>query len=961
MPGQSNLSVAEKNLAGSGEIGELMRALDWSRTSLGAVETWPPSLLAAIGICLRSEFLTVLWWGKDFTAIYDVSRLSAMPVHGSLGKPGSEIWPEIWGVIGPMIERTMSTGEPAWSDDVPLFLEGDGYSEESYFRFSYSPMREEAGAVAGVFTTLQETTARVIADRRLRTLSELAGLGAESTDAAAASRIAAGVMSKNSLDIPFVAIYLAGDEGLSEPSLAGWAGISADEFAGISLPSTLPAEAVVLPVTGLHLAGDRRGPAANPWVEEAIYLPICRSDSGLFRGYLVAGINPYKRLDRDYRTFFELLARQVSAVVESGAVRKVSSSAEHGSSEQKLAEDALRASEIRFRTMADAAPVLIWVAGTDKLCYWFNKVWLEFTGRSMEQEYGNGWAEGVHAEDFDQCLKTYIEAFDARESFRMEYRLRRHDGEYRWLLDSGVPRYSSEGLFDGYIGSCIDIDDHKRIESAMRESEERFRTLADGIDQLAWISDPAGQIFWFNRRWYEYTGSIANDMSGGQWQSVHDAAMLPQVLERWEHCLLSGEPFDMEFPLRGADGNFRWFLTRAAPVRDETGKITRWFGTNTDVEELRHVREALRQSESQFRQLADAMPQLVWINDADGVFAYFNRRWVSYTGISVDEAQNEGWMRALHPDDTARCTEEWQRSLKTGQPYEIEYRLRAAKDGNYRWFLGRGTAVYDHRGEIVQWFGTCTDINDQKETENELRRANEDLNYFAFAASHDLQEPLRMITSYTQMLVKDLPGPLDPDAPLFVTYIVEGTQRMRELLSDLLTYTSVGSERDQPLELVDLNVVLRKTCGNLSAVMENSHASIGADTLPAVRGHEVHYVQLFQNLIENAIKYRGAKPPLIQIRASRGDKEWTISVEDNGLGIATVYHQKIFGVFKRLHGRTIPGTGIGLAICQKVVERYGGTIWVASELENGSTFYFTVPIAMDSDSTLNESQARGTS
>ncbi|MBV9770040.1 MAG: CHASE3 domain-containing protein [Bryobacterales bacterium] len=230
----------------------------------------------------------------------------------------------------------------------------------------------------------------------------------------------------------------------------------------------------------------------------------------------------------------------------------------------------------------------------------------------------------------------------------------------------------------------------------------------------------------------------------------------------------------------------------------------------------------------------------------------------------------------------------------------------------------------------------------------ELTRSNADLQQFAFAASHDLQEPLRMITSYSQLLVKGFRGQLEDEAALCVNFITEGTRRMRALLEDLLAYTQLNAGNgDGSGNFVNLNHILQKTVENLKTSLEESQAVVSSDRLPYVRGQEAHFLQLFQNLIGNAIKYRGEQPPKIHLSTVRTDGVWRLAVMDNGIGIDPQYHQTIFGVFKRLHGKAIPGTGIGLAICQRVVERYGGRIWVESELNKGATFYCTLPTARE--------------
>jgi signal transduction histidine kinase len=239
----------------------------------------------------------------------------------------------------------------------------------------------------------------------------------------------------------------------------------------------------------------------------------------------------------------------------------------------------------------------------------------------------------------------------------------------------------------------------------------------------------------------------------------------------------------------------------------------------------------------------------------------------------------------------------------------------------------------------------------------ELRRAasalslrNDDLQHFAYAASHDLQEPLRVVTAYSQLLVKSRNGQLDAEVARWVGYIEESAGRISGLLTDLRAYIEVAepegeSSESDSKEPIELNRSLDSAVGNLKAAIEESGANISSDPLPVIRGQSVHFVQLFQNLIGNAIKYRGAATPRIRISVERFGGQWTFAVADNGIGIDPEYHRSIFSVFKRLHGRDIPGTGMGLAICERIVEHYRGRIWVESQPGAGATFYFTLPVA----------------
>lgn len=228
-----------------------------------------------------------------------------------------------------------------------------------------------------------------------------------------------------------------------------------------------------------------------------------------------------------------------------------------------------------------------------------------------------------------------------------------------------------------------------------------------------------------------------------------------------------------------------------------------------------------------------------------------------------------------------------------------------------------------------------------------LQRANDDLKQFAFAASHDLQEPLRMITNFSQLLIKSRRSQLDAQAEVWVGFIKDGTTHMQNLLADLLAYIETSAGQGETRGSVDLNKSFERVIHNLRSAIDESGAVVTSGDLPTVHGQETRFTQLFQNLIGNAIKYHGPAPPTVHVSAEQRKGEWLISVSDNGMGIEPEHHQIIFGVFKRLHGKAIPGTGIGLAISQRVVERSGGRIWVESQVGVGTTFYFTLPISKE--------------
>jgi PAS domain S-box-containing protein len=250
------------------------------------------------------------------------------------------------------------------------------------------------------------------------------------------------------------------------------------------------------------------------------------------------------------------------------------------------AEAALRESEQRFRTTANAAPVLIWMSGKDKRCTWFNQRWLDFVGRDIEQELGDGWCDNLHPADFDRTLDTYHAAFDARRPYEMEYRLQRDDGAWRWLLERGCPHVGPNGEFVGYIGTCIDITEHRETVEQLRENRARFKTLAESLPQMIWTCLRDGHTDYLSRQWLDYTGRSESQQLGHGWlEQVHPDDRV-KVHAEWSRVVASGDTYDISFRIRRFDGIYRWFKTRAVPLRDPAGRILKWFGSNTDIEDF---------------------------------------------------------------------------------------------------------------------------------------------------------------------------------------------------------------------------------------------------------------------------------------------------------------------------------------------------------------------------------------
>ena len=909
--------------------------------------------------------------------------------------------------------------------------------------------------------------------------------------------------------------------------------------------------------------------------------------------------------------------------------------------ERRLIEAELRDSEEKYRNIIETANEGIWVTDAKTNITYTNKKMADILGYSQGEMIGRSGMDFV-----DTKYKAYSELRMEKRQQGIdevhENKLVRKDGSTLWALINSKSLFDKDGKFIGILALLTDITERKQAEDALREayenlqvqseelqaqseelqvqneelqakseelhetyetlreSEERFHTMANAIPQLAWIAQPDGYIYWYNERWYAYTGTIPEQMEGWGWQSVHDPEVLPKVLEQWKASIATGQMFDMELPLRGADGIFRPFLTRVLPLKDANGNILQWFGTNTDVTEHKHAEEALREIEAR-RKVAEAieaerhrlfnvletLPVMISLLTPDYHVSFANRNFrekfgesggrycyeycfgrtkpcefcesykVLETGqphywegtcpdgsvidaydfpftdvdgspmilkmnIDITERKRaeekiqilanavessddaiitqsldgiitswnkgaekvygysaEGVLRKhisiLEPDNLKGEIKQLVGKIKQGKEIQHYETLRLKKDGTtinisvtlspvfdstgkliaiaaiarditkrkkgeealrlsniynrslieasldplvtigydgkitdvntstefvtgysrdeligtdfmdyftepekakegYQEVFNEGfvsdyaleiqhrdgsitpvlynASVYkDEYGEVIGVFAAARDITERKKAEEmlklkieELARSNAELEQFAYVSSHDLQEPLRMISSYLQLLQRRYQGKLDDKADKYIYYAVDGASRMQNLINDLLEFSRVTT-RGREHEPTNCEFILNQVLSNLEIFIKENKATVSHGYLPEVIADYTQLIQIFQNLIINGIKFHSEEAPKINISAKKKESEWVFSVRDNGIGIEPQYSEKIFEVFKRLHKKEeYPGTGIGLAICKKIIERHGGRIWVESELGKGSTFYFTLPI-----------------
>ena len=615
--------------------------------------------------------------------------------------------------------------------------------------------------------------------------------------------------------------------------------------------------------------------------------------------------------------------------------------------EMLAAEMARRDEQVRVITAS--VPVFIFNFNIGGAITYTNPYFYEYTGLDPAAPLDDAW-NALPPDDRAAVSAVAQTAMAAGTAWQAAFRCRRHDGELRWFQTKVQPYTDAAGKLAGFSAATVEIHElHKRTEELAR-SRTDFAALADNMAQLAWMADERGHIFWYNQQWYDYTGSTLAEMQGKGWQKMHAPELVEDVNERYLASIRAGQPWEDTFPLRRHDGEFRWFLSRARPIRHEvTGQVVRWFGTNTDVTELRQLQEQVLASQARFQQLLETLPQMAWTARPDGTINYYNQRWYDFTGSTFTDLQDWSWEQFMHPDDLATTLRRWQHSLTTGAAFESEHRWRD-RHGNYRWFLARGEAIRDDNGDVALWVGANTDVHDFKQVQQQLEaqnarltRTNEDLDNFAYAASHDLKQPIHNMAGIFEELTRTAYF-RDPDAIKLITYFERALEQIFRTIDDLSAIVQEQrKEQERPAEDVELAPLVDEIIDSLQDLVTQSGATFELDfvTSPVVPFVRLNLQRLFFTLISNALKYAApGRPPRIRLSSTPGTAigRPMLIVQDNGLGIDLErFGTQLFQLFRRFHGH-VEGTGMGLYLVNRIVQSHGGQLKVSSTVGEGTTF-----------------------
>lgn len=1074
---------------------ERVAQFDWSATPLGAPASWPEALRTSVQLMLNSRFPMFVWWGPELINLYNDAYI---PVLGekhpaALGRGAREIWREIWDVLGPQADLVLKEGKATWNDEMLLVMERYGFTEETYFTWSYSPIAASDGAIAGVFCACVEDTSKVIGRRRLKTLRELAAETADRRSAAEVMSAAARVLERNRYDLPFALLYeLDGPQSRARLLQA----TGKDEADAIPEEIETGAEAnpwgvnlqleepVILQGLAAGMGAVPRGPWPHP-PRKAMALPLGGRGEGQQAGVLIAGMNPYTRLDEDYLGFLRLVAGHISAAManagayeaerrraealaeldraktlffsnvshefrtpltlmlgpledlmaaapDAAARRQLETVHRNGLRTLKLVNTLLDFSRIEAgRTQANFEPL--------DLAFFTAELASSFT--SAMERAGLGFTIDcpplsrpvlADREIWEKIVLNLLSnAFKFTLKGAVEIRIRER-GEVAELTVSdtgtGIAEADLPHIFERFhrvertrarthegtgIGLALVSELVKLLGGSVRVESELDAGSVFTVEIPFWSSRAAqpgsrnalrstavhaeafvGEAL----RWLPAT---APEPAGFAHNEEPPVAALPEdAAAARGHVLIADDNADMrDYLARLLSSRYR--VTAAAngkealqaalaqppdlvltdimmPVMDGFELISA-FRSHPALKTTPILLVSARSGEDSLVQglaagaddylmkpftarelLARASAHLALRKERDRAHQRLNQVFKQApVGIAVlrgsdhvVELANPTYQALLQgrdlinrklaeivPELNPEVWNVFQRVLSTGQPFvadELHVPYDFDRDGETEdhWFNVSYQPLREPDGRVSGIVAVLTEVTAQVKARRDLETANRELEEFAYVASHDLQEPLRMVNIYTQLLLKRPGLEGDAMAAQFAEFVHTGVRRMVQLIQDLLVYSRVVHPEQETPRRADLNRAFDEALDVLRIRIEERQAVVTRDPLPAAWGETGQLALVFQNILSNSLKYC---PPDVQPRihaeVRRIEDKCLVRISDNGIGFDPRYADRIFGLFKRLHKDAYPGTGLGLAICKRIVERYGGRIWAESDGE----------------------------
>ena len=629
--------------------------------------------------------------------------------------------------------------------------------------------------------------------------------------------------------------------------------------------------------------------------------------------------------------------------------------------ERKNAESALETKEKYFRTLIEhsSSAIVLFDAGCNFI--YQSPVVEKIIGCQLEKSVHSNVLTFLHPDDVDMFTKNYNDILQfPGKIFLGQYRFRHSDGHYIWLEGTVTNLLQFEPI-NALIANYVDVTVRKTAEETLKSERSLLRTLIDNLPDPIYVKDTTGKKIIANKEDQLYMGVTSEkEILGKTDLQLYPGDVGVRGHQNDQFIMQQGITIvNKEEQFVDQNGNNHWLLTSKIPLHNSLGDIIGLMGIGREITQRKLMEDELLKSNERFNYVLKATFDAIWDWDIVKGELLWGENFEKYFGYqSVDGPSNITiWNNQVHPDDFKRVSNTIEGLLNSSDNiWSDQYRFKK-QSGEYAFIADRGIIIRNETGKAMRMIGAMHDISVQKRDEENVQRlnielaekataltnSNKELERFAYVASHDLQEPLRMVTGFLGLLEKTCKPVLDDNALKYINFAVDGASRMKILIKDLLEYSRVSST-DAAIGHTNMNQVMEEVKGIFMVTVDELGAKIAVSNLPVLPGtRKMLLVQLMQNLVGNALKYRGEQQPEIYIDGTERDTDWLFTVADNGIGIDPTFADKIFVIFQRLHTRDqFSGTGIGLSICKKIVEIHGGNIWVTTNYNGGSVFNFTI-------------------
>ena len=608
----------------------------------------------------------------------------------------------------------------------------------------------------------------------------------------------------------------------------------------------------------------------------------------------------------------------------------------------------LQQREHRYRFLAESIPQMVWTARPDGELDYASRQVAQYFGIEPEEALGTAWLRWVHPEDQELSVQRWQRSITSGQSYETSFRLRRgSDASWRWHLVRALPLLDAGGTIVQWFGTCTDIEDQKRAEALLHQQWHTFDTALSHTPDFTYTFDLQGRFTYVNRALLALWQIPLADALGKNFFDLGYPPQLADRLQRQIQRVIDGkQPVRDQTPYTGPTGTTGHYEYIFVPVLSADGRVDAVAGSTRDVTERDRIEKALAASEEQLQQVfAQAPVAIAVFRGSDFMIEMANP---FYQSMLQGRAPAGRRLADSIPELSQNVWEAFHRVLESGEPFvATDFLIPYDQDGDGvvedHWFNVVYHPLRDRNQSVTGIVAVCSDVTVQVRARQGLERVNRELEEFAYVASHDLQEPLRMVNIYTQLLLRRFIGE-NPEAQEYAGIVRQGVTRMEALIRDLLKFSRTVQSVELPDGIADLSSSLADALSVLKSRIADSGAIITVSALPTTRGETAQMSHVFQNLISNSLKYSDpSRRPEIHVSAKNKKGESTISIQDNGIGFEQQYAERIFGLFKRLHNDEYPGTGLGLAICKRIVERYGGRIWADGRPSEGSTFHFSLP------------------